>query len=105
MSNYKNFKISLEASLKNANRNSQDIELIAVSKKKSAIDIQKVIDEGHLSFGENQIQEIESKWPELKNLNSNITLHFLSLKHHKISNENILYKLIQGMNHKNQGFY
>ncbi len=77
MSRYKNFLSSLEVSLRSANRNSQDIELIAVSKKKSAIDIQKVIDEGHLSFGENQIQEIESKWPELKNLNSNITLHFI----------------------------
>ena len=68
MSNYKNFLSSLEVSLKSANRNSQDIELIAVSKKKSATDIQKVIDEGHLSFGENQIQEIESKWPDLKKL-------------------------------------
>jgi pyridoxal phosphate enzyme (YggS family) len=77
MSNYKNFLSSLEASLKNANRNSQDIELIAVSKKKSAIDIQKVIDEGHLSFGENQIQEIESKWPDLKKFNSKIDLHFI----------------------------
>ena len=77
MSRYKNFLSSLEVSLRSANRNSQDIELIAVSKKKSAIDIQKVIDEGHLSFGENQIQEIESKWPELKNLNSNINLHFI----------------------------
>ena len=69
MSNYKNFLSSLEASLKYANRNSQDVELIAVSKKKSVTDIQKVIDEGHLSFGENQIQEIESKWPELKKIN------------------------------------
>ncbi len=77
MSSYKNFLSSLEASLKNAKRNSQDIELIAVSKKKSATDIQKVIDEGHLSFGENQIQEIESKWPELKKINSNINLHFI----------------------------
>ena len=77
MSRYKNFLSSLEASLKNAKRNSQDIELIAVSKKKSATDIQKVIDEGHLSFGENQIQEIESKWPELKKINSNINLHFI----------------------------
>ena len=77
MSNYKNFLSSLEASLKNANRNSQDVELIAVSKKKSATDIQEVIDEGHLSFGENQIQEIESKWPDLKKLNSNINLHFI----------------------------
>ena len=110
--------------------------MIAVSKKKSATDIQKVIDEGHLSFGENQIQEIESKWPDLKNLNSNINLHFIGsiqsrkveqihkhcevihsidrkkivkkfaeLETSKISNENILYKLIQGMSHKNQGFY
>ena len=59
MSRYKNFLSSLEVSLRSANRSSQEIELIAVSKKKSAIDIQKVIDEGHLSFGENQIQEIE----------------------------------------------
>ena len=77
MSNYKNFLSSLEASLRSANRNSKDIELIAVSKKKSAEDIQKVIDEGHLSFGENQIQEIESKWPDLKKVNSNINLHFI----------------------------
>ena len=77
MSRYKNFLNSLEASLRSANRSSQDIELIAVSKKKSATDIQQVIDEGHLSFGENQIQEIESKWPELKKINSNINLHFI----------------------------
>tara|TARA_Y100000817_G_scaffold254032_1_gene206950 strand:- start:24 stop:677 length:654 start_codon:yes stop_codon:yes gene_type:complete len=77
MSNYKNFLSKLEVSLRVANRNSQDVELIAVSKKKSATDIQKVIDEGHQSFGENQIQEIEDKWPKLKNLNSNITLHFI----------------------------
>ena len=77
MSNYKNFLSKLEVSLRSANRNPQDVELIAVSKKKSAIDIQKVIDEGHQSFGENQIQEIEDKWPKLKNLNSNITLHFI----------------------------
>ena len=77
MSRYKNFLSSLEVSLRSTNRNSQDIELIAVSKKKSATDIQEVIDEGHLSFGENQIQEIESKWPELKKINSNINLHFI----------------------------
>ena len=77
MSKYKNFLSSLELSLRSANRNSQDIELIAVSKKKSATDIQKVIDEGHLSFGENQIQEIEDKWPDLKKINSNISLHFI----------------------------
>ena len=77
MSNYKNFLSSLQASLKNANRNSQDVELIAVSKKKSATDIQEVIDEGHLSFGENQIQEVENKWIALKEKFPDIKLHFI----------------------------
>ena len=77
MSRYQNFLSSLEVSLRSANRSLQDIELIAVSKKKSATDIQKVIEEGHLSFGENQIQEIENKWPDLKKINSNINLHFI----------------------------
>ena len=77
MSTYKNFLNKLENSLQIAGRRSEDIELIAVSKKKSIPDIQSVIDEGHLLFGENQIQEIEIKWSELKKLNSNIELHFI----------------------------
>ena len=77
MSRYKNFLSNLEVSLRSANRNTHDIELIAVSKKKTVADIQMIIDEGHLSFGENQIQEIESKWPDLKKVNSNINLHFI----------------------------
>ena len=77
MNNYKNFVINLEKTAQLANRNIEEIDLIAVSKKKPAQDIQSVIDEGHRSFGENQIQEIERKWPNLKKLNSNIQLHFI----------------------------
>ena len=77
MNNYKNFINNLEKTVQLANRNIEEIDLIAVSKKKPAQDIQSVIDEGHKSFGENQIQEIERKWPDLKKLNSNIQLHFI----------------------------
>ena len=77
MNNYKNFLNNLEKTAQLANRNIEEIDLIAVSKKKPAQDIQSVIDDGHTSFGENQIQEIERKWPELKKLNSNIQLHFI----------------------------
>ena len=77
MCSYKNFIDNLEKSVQRANRNFRDIDLIAVSKKKPSSDIQSVIDEGHTSFGENQIQEIERKWPDLKKLNSNIQLHFI----------------------------
>ena len=77
MDNYKNFLNDLEKTAQLANRNIEEIDLIAVSKKKPAQDIQSIIDEGHRSFGENQIQEIERKWPDLKKLNSNIQLHFI----------------------------
>ena len=77
MNNYKNFINNLEKTAQLADRNIEEIDLIAVSKKKPSSDIQNVIDEGHISFGENQIQEIERKWPDLKNLNANIQLHFI----------------------------
>ena len=77
MTNYKNFLNNLKKTVQLANRNIEEIDLIAVSKKKPPQDIQSVIDEGHTSFGENQIQEIERKWPDLKKLNSNIKLHFI----------------------------
>ena len=77
MNNYKNFINHLEKTAQLADRNIEEIDLIAVSKKKPSSDIQNVIDEGHISFGENQIQEIERKWPDLKKLNTNIQLHFI----------------------------
>ena len=77
MSNYKNFLANFDKSAKLAGRDTQEIELIAVSKKKPASDIQNVINEGHTSFGENQIQEIEEKWPRLRNSHPDIKLHFI----------------------------
>ncbi len=77
MNNYKNFLGSLENSIKFTGRNISEIELIAVSKKKPSSEIQSVIDDGHTSFGENQVQEIERKWLDLKSKNTKIKLHFI----------------------------
>ena len=77
MSNYKNFLANFDKSAKLAGRDTEEIELIAVSKKKPASDILNVINEGHTSFGENQIQEIEEKWPRLRNSHPDIKLHFI----------------------------
>ena len=74
---YENFLAQFNKAALKAGRDIEEIELIAVSKKKPPEDIKKVFNQGHLSFGENQIQEIERKWPDLKKLNSNIQLHFI----------------------------
>ena len=74
---YENFLAQFNKAVLEAGRDIEEIDLIAVSKKKPSEDIKKVFNHGHLSFGENQIQEIERKWPDLKKLNSNSLLHFI----------------------------
>ena len=74
---YKNFLDKFNKAVLDAGRDIEEIELIAVSKKKPLDDIKKVFNEGQLSFGENQIQEIEAKWIDFKNNNKNIKLHYV----------------------------
>ena len=74
---YQNFLERFNTALLNANRDLSEVELIAVSKKKSSDEIKKVINSGHLIFGENQIQEVENKWITLKKEFPNIKLHFI----------------------------
>ena len=74
---YKQFLSALEKAVISSKREIEDIELIAVSKKKTIKDIQIVIDQGHISFGENQTQEIESKWPPLTSNQPDLKLNFI----------------------------
>ena len=74
---YKQFLSALEKAVISSKREIEDIELVAVSKKKTIKDIQIVIDQGHISFGENQTQEIESKWPLLKSNQPGLKLNFI----------------------------
>ena len=57
-------RIAHAASL--AGRKADEIELIAISKTKSADEIAPLIVAGHTSFGENRVQEAEGKWPALQ---------------------------------------
>tara|TARA_B100000965_G_scaffold399693_1_gene420122 strand:+ start:2596 stop:3249 length:654 start_codon:yes stop_codon:yes gene_type:complete len=85
MSQFKNFHSTFLKSVISAKRDIEEIELIAVSKKKPADAIINVINEGHLSFGENQLQEIESKWIDLKKDYPRTKLHFIgSIQSRKI---------------------
>ena len=85
MSNYKNFLKDFEKSIIDSKRNIEEVELIAVSKKKLVENILPIIDAGHRAFGENQLQEVIRKWPSLKNQFNNIKLHFVgSIQSRKI---------------------
>ena len=77
MSRYKEFWKNFERSVLSAKRSIEEIEVIAVSKRKTSLDILNVLQEGHLSYGENQLQELTKKWPELQLQYPNTKLHFI----------------------------
>ena len=51
--------------------------LIAVSKLQPEERIVQVLDQGHLIFGENRVQEAASKWPALMEKHPSAELHLL----------------------------
>ena len=58
-------------------RDPASITLIAVSKTFAAGDIEPVISAGQRAFGENRVQEAQSKWPELKRKVPDLELHLV----------------------------
>ena len=74
---YHRVQDAIDNKLSSLSRNFSDIELIAVSKKQSKEKIIELLECGHRSFGENQIQEIEKKWPLLKAKFTDVNLSFI----------------------------
>jgi pyridoxal phosphate enzyme (YggS family) len=62
---------------KPARRAPADVTLIAVSKTRDAEAILPLIQAGQRVFGENRVQEAESKWPALREAYPDIELHLI----------------------------
>lgn len=60
-----------------ANRREGSVTLVAVSKTFDAAEIRPVLDAGQRVFGENRVQEAQSKWPGLREDYSGIDLHLI----------------------------
>ncbi len=68
--NYTNIKA--EVSLLNPKT-----KLVIVTKNQNIENINKLIEMGHLDFGENKVQEAILKWTDIINNNKNINLHLI----------------------------
>jgi PLP dependent protein len=55
----------------------KNITIIAVSKNFAINDIKPLIDNGHIHFGENKVQEAQFKWSQLLSSNNLIRLHLV----------------------------
>ncbi len=60
-----------------SNIKNDKINIIAVSKTFPLETIRPLVDAGHIHFGENKVQEAETKWGNLRKNNNNLKLHMI----------------------------
>ena len=60
-----------------AKRDPDEVTLIAVSKTHPVEKIEPLLEEGQRVFGENRVQEAQSKWPELRERYDDVELHLI----------------------------
>ena len=60
-----------------AGRPAGSVRLIAVSKVQPPDRVQAVLDQGHRLFGENRVQEAQSRWPRFQARYAGIDLHLI----------------------------
>jgi len=75
--NFKIIKEKIKITADECGRDSEDIKLIVVTKQFSTETIKPLLDNGHLFFGENRVQEAEEKWPTLLDEYRNVELHMI----------------------------
>ncbi|MEM8851410.1 MAG: YggS family pyridoxal phosphate-dependent enzyme [Pseudomonadota bacterium] len=67
----------IEAACIQAGRRPDDVSLIAVSKVQPPDRVTAVLDAGHRIFGENRVQEAQTKWPMWRDAYEGVELHLL----------------------------
>lgn len=75
--NLNTIKENIKIAADEADRDIDDIKLIIVTKKFTEERIRPLLDEGHLCFGENRVQEAQDKWSNLLDEYDNLELHLI----------------------------
>ena len=57
--------------------NNSNVKIVAVSKTYTYDHIKPLVESGHVHFGENKVQEAQSKWGNIKKNIPNINLHMI----------------------------
>jgi len=68
---------TIAAACKVARRKESDVTLIAVTKGRPAEEIEPLIAAGQRDFGENRVQEAQSKWPAILERHAGLRLHMI----------------------------
>ena len=89
---------TITAGAKLARRPAESVTLVAVSKTRSAQQIEELIAAGQRHFGENRVQEAEGKWPALLARHPDIVLHAIGrLQSNKAAEAIALFDVIHAL--------
>ncbi|NQV60284.1 MAG: alanine racemase, partial [Alphaproteobacteria bacterium] len=87
---------AIAASAVAAGREPEDAALVAVSKTQPAEAVLLAIQAGQRRFGENRVQEAQSKWPALKAAHDDLRLHLIGpLQTNKVRDAVALFDVIE----------
>lgn len=75
--NLQQVKMLMDQALKKADRMSQGVTLVAVSKFHDAARIRPALEMGQRTFGENRVQEAQEKWPPLRADFPDVQVHLI----------------------------
>ncbi|MDF1610512.1 YggS family pyridoxal phosphate-dependent enzyme [Hoeflea sp. YIM 152468] len=94
--NLETIRAAIAVAESEAGRQTGMVRLVAVSKTKTADEIRPVIAAGQRVFGENRVQEAQSKWPGLTAETAGIELHLIGpLQSNKTADAVALFDVIQ----------
>jgi len=86
----------IDISARNSGRKPSEITLVAVSKTHPEQAVQEALEAGQRLFGENRVQEAESKFPALKARYNDLELHLIGpLQTNKVAQAIALFDVIQ----------
>jgi pyridoxal phosphate enzyme (YggS family) len=95
-SNLAAVRADIDRAAASAGRDPRDIHLVAVSKFHDADAVLPVLEAGHRLFGENRVQEAETKWPALRERFPDVVLHLIGpLQSNKVKNAVATFDVIE----------
>ncbi|MBK8173910.1 MAG: YggS family pyridoxal phosphate-dependent enzyme [Rhodospirillales bacterium] len=94
--NLASVRAEIAAAARTVRRAPETVTLVAVSKTHGPDTVRRAIDAGQRVFGENRVQEAESKWPDLKREVPDLRLHLIGpLQRNKVRRAVRLFDVIE----------
>ena len=98
LANLESVRAAISAAARASGREPSTVRLVAISKTCGAEQIMPVLDAGQRIFGENRVQEAESKWPAFKARFQDVELHLVgALQSNKAAQAVSLFDVIESV--------